>query len=179
MLDPRIAQRQIELEQRKKQQKNLQLGHNSTKTAPTPAISPAPAAPKSVPQPSYTNTKTGYGSQKAYTTQTVKQTVNKTIGGYNSSATNAAKGTVSNTLTKAEAMADSVYKTNSGLGNNEYTTVAQRQAQQKSLQEEKARQDYISRMQQSLPREYNGYTQPQRLGGYGTAYGGYGTWIFE
>ena len=38
MLDPRIAQRQIELEQKKKQQqKNLQFGQNQTNSTPKPA----------------------------------------------------------------------------------------------------------------------------------------------
>jgi len=147
MIDPRIAQRQIELEQKKKQQQN------NIKITPAPAASPAPAAPKPALQPSYS-------SQKVTITPAVKQTVDKTIGSYSSGTSNAAKGTVASTLAKAQANADSVYKSNSGIGSNEYTTISQRQSQNK------ARQDYINRMKQSLPKEYNGYTQPQRLGGY-------------
>lgn len=50
-------------------------------------------------------------------------------------------------------MAESVYKPNSQIANNEYTTAAQRQ------QQNQARQNYINRMQQQkAAKEYGGYT---------------------
>ena len=154
MLDPRIAQRQIELEQKKKQQqKNLQLGQNQTNSTPKPAAVQKPSAAKSYNQPAaYTEPKT-YTAPTPSATASAKQTVNTTLGGYSSTVTNAAKGTVANTLAKAEAMAESVYKPNSQIANNEYTTAAQRQ------QQNQARQNYINRMQQQkAAKEYGGYT---------------------
>ncbi|MBQ7283701.1 MAG: hypothetical protein IJW74_02440 [Oscillospiraceae bacterium] len=40
------------------------------------------------------------------------------------------------------------------IGSNEYTTTAQRQAQQKSLQEQKARENYIYKMNAKKNQSY-------------------------